>query len=105
MAIGVGMAMGSPFSSNSYDHLGRIIEAHPWLIEQGGLQAHTRIMRGEEALPHSPDGSCLQCAKVYKEQLALLKRKGILPYKMLIGGPYPSLREMVRRSLRRLASW
>ncbi len=78
---------------------------HPWLREEGGLQAHVKVMRGEVALPHTPDGECSECAKVYKEQLALLKRKGILPYKILIGGPYPSLREMVRRSLRRLASW
>jgi len=44
---------------------------HPWL-EPEGMASYTRIMRGEEKLPHLPN-ACEECRKIFRAQLAILK--------------------------------
>lgn len=53
--------------------VGRWDDPHPWT--HGDVGSYTRLMRGEEELPHIPDGSCVECRIMFEEQFKLVKSK------------------------------
>jgi len=75
-------------------------DPHPWL--HGDLTSYTRIMRGEDELPHIPDGRCLECRAIFDKQFDLVRQTASLSFLSEIGRLNYSTVDFVTRGLARL---